>query len=41
MPQVERELQVILKVLDERPKGKVKADADAGDADAALNYGLR
>ncbi|EDR06475.1 uncharacterized protein LACBIDRAFT_328873 [Laccaria bicolor S238N-H82] len=41
MPQVKRELEVLLKVLDKRPEGKVKADADAGDADAALDYGLR
>jgi len=31
----------ILKVLDERPEGKVKADAVAGNAGAALDYGLR
>ena len=35
------EMQVLLKMLDERPEGVVKADADAGDADAALDYGVR
>ena len=34
-------VQVILKVLDERLEGKVKADTDAEDADAALDYGSR
>ena len=35
------EMHVLLKMLEERPEGVVKADADAGDADAALDYGVR
>lgn len=34
-------MQVLLKMLEERPEGVVQADADAGDADAALDYGVR
>ena len=35
------EMQVLLKMLDERLEEVVKVDADAGDADAALDYGVR
>jgi hypothetical protein len=37
------EMHVLMKMLEERPEGVVKADADAGDADAdaALYYGVR
>ena len=34
-------MHVLLRMLEERPEGVVKADADAGDADAALDYGVR
>ena len=34
-------MHVLLKMLEEIPEGVVKADADAGDADAALDYGVR
>jgi hypothetical protein len=35
------EMHVLMKMLEERPEGVVKANADAGDADAALDYGVR
>ena len=41
MAKVGPEMHVVLKTLDERSEGVVKADADAGDADAALDYGVR
>ena len=34
-------MHILLKMLEERSEGVVKADADAGDANAALDYGVR
>ena len=41
MARVGPEMHVLLKMLEERSEGVVKADADAGDADAALVHGGR
>ena len=40
MARVGPEMHVLLKMLEERSEGVVKADADAGDADAVLDYGV-
>ena len=40
MARVGPEKRIVLKTLDERSEGVVKADADAGDADAVLDYGV-
>ena len=41
MARVGPEMHVLLKMLEEQFEGAVEADADAGDADAALDYGVR
>ena len=41
MVRVGPEMHVLLKMLEERSEGIVKADADVGDANAALDYGVR
>ena len=41
MARVGPEMHVLLKILEERSEREVKADADAGDADAVLDYGVR
>ena len=41
MARVGPEMHVLLKMLEERSEEIVKADTDAGDADAALDYGVR
>ena len=40
MARIGLEMHVLLEMLEERSEGAVKVDADAGDADAALNYGV-